>query len=1186
VEHLYFKRIDMHGFKSFAEPVSVDFHKGITCIVGPNGSGKSNISDAIRWVLGEQSPKMLRGGKMEEVIFSGTENRKSRGMAEVTLTLDNQKGILPIDYTEVSITRRMYRSGESEYSINNHPCRLKDIRELIMDTGIGVDGYSLIGQGKISDIVGNKPESRREIFEEAAGIVKYKSKKAEAEKKLESTNYNLERVNDIVFEIESRIDGLKSDSKNAREFLDLRERLKSIEINSTLKNIEALELKNEYIKDDLQETCTMIDENKDIKVAIDEDIKDNQEQNEEMDAIGIKARDELLEQVENINILTNKNQLNMEKIQAFDNDIIRINEENENIFEKINKEEIELKHYLSKEVSIKEKLSKSGEVLQKYQDDYQEIQSSIRLEGIQLEDNKNKIYQLHNESLRNNSEISSYNNLAATFVKRKEQINAEREIINSQQESLVINQNILKTSKEKINKELLIIEQNKLSESNELEKIKENESKEIIHLDKIRQQISDKASRKRLIEEMENSYEGYNNAVKYIMKSKSEHPGIFGTVADLIQVPSGYEQALEAALAASVQNIVCDTDNSAKQAINALKENKAGRLTFLPINSIKSGATTISNDIKSAIGYLGFASDKITFDKKYIGIFQYLLGRVILVDNIDNAIKMSKFPSQGLRFVTLEGEIINSSGSITGGAVKAHGPGLLERKGEIKNLETELADLRSQENSLISTISNIKEGIKSLIISIDEIGNKIHELKIKQSSNESEITQNESQIIGITQNLSRMSSEIDQIDNELKIADIQIKKLELSSKDSREEALSIENHVDEANEQFAVLKAKGDVALETLTNKRLEMATLESELVNLEAIIRKASIIVQDLKSENSLKEDLIKVINIKRDELSIENSEMDIELGKLQFQKSEIEDLLKNCVTKKELIVNYLKEIHIKRENIIEIIANYQDEKFQLDLKLAKNEAQIDAFKDKLWDEFEISYIQAIDFKKTEFVMAAAQREIKEIKGRIKELGEINIGAIKEYETTKERYDFLTTQRKDLLDGILSLKKIIEEMDKTIKSNFKESFEKIADNFQSAFTELFGGGSAKLRLEDESRPLESGIEIIAQPPGKKLQNINLLSGGEKTMTAIALMFAVLKAKPTPFCILDEVEAALDDSNIKRFAEYLKNFKEIQFALVTHQKATMEYADILYGVTMPERGVSKILSLKLGNIED
>lgn len=1183
---MYFKRIDMHGFKSFAEPVSVDFHKGITCIVGPNGSGKSNISDAIRWVLGEQSPKMLRGGKMEEVIFSGTENRKSRGMAEVTLILDNQKGILPIDYSEVAITRRMYRSGESEYSINNHSCRLKDIRELIMDTGIGVDGYSLIGQGKISDIVGNKPESRREIFEEAAGIVKYKSKKAETEKKLESTNYNLERVNDIVYEIESRIDGLKSDSENAREFLDLRERLKSIEINSMLKNIEALELKNEYIKDDLQETCTMIDENKDIKVAIDEDIKENQEQNEELDAIGTKARDELLEQVENINLLTNKNQLSIEKMQSLANDIIRINEENEAIFEKTYKEEIELKEYLIEEESIEETLSKSGQVLQKFQDDYQEMQSSIKLEGLKLEDNKNKIYQLHNESLRNNSEISSYNNLVATFIKRNDQINTEKGIINSQQEVLLINEKTLKDNKEKINNELLLFEQNKVSKLNELEKVKDDESKEIIQLEKIRQQISDKASRKRLIEEMENSYEGYNNAVKYIMKSKAEYPGIYGTVADLIQVPSGFEQALEAALAATVQNIVCDTDNSAKQAINALKENKAGRLTFLPINSIKSSATTLSNEIKSAVGYLGFASDKIAFDKKYVGIFQYLLGRVILADNIDNAIRMSKFPSQGLRFVTLEGEIINSSGSITGGAVKAHGPGLLERKREIKNLEIELVDLKLQENNLISAINSIKETIKSLLINIGDFGNKIQDLKIKQSSNDSEISQNENQIIVITQNLARISNEIDQIDNELKTADLQIKKLELSSKDSREEALSIENHVDEANEQFAILKSKGDETLEALTNKRLEMATLESELANLETIIRKASITVQDLKSDKALKEDLIKAIHSKRDELSKENAEIDTDISKMQTQKVEIEECLKNCVAKKELIVNYLKEIQSKRENIIEIIANYQDEKFQLDLKLAKNEAQVEAYKDKLWDEFEISYVQAIDYKKIDFVMAAAQREIKEIKGRIKELGEINIGAIKEYETTKERFDFLTTQRKDLLDGILSLKKIIEEMDKTIKSNFKESFEKIADNFQSAFTELFGGGSAKLRLEDETRPLESGIEIIAQPPGKKLQNINLLSGGEKTMTAIALMFAVLKAKPTPFCILDEVEAALDDSNIKRFAEYLKNFKEIQFALVTHQKATMEYADILYGVTMPERGVSKILSLKLGNIED
>ena len=1182
---MYFKRIDMHGFKSFAEPVTVDFHQGITCIVGPNGSGKSNISDAIRWVLGEQSPKMLRGGKMEEVIFSGTENRKSRGMAEVTLVLDNQKGMLPIDYSEVAITRRMYRSGESEYSINNHSCRLKDIRELIMDTGIGVDGYSIIGQGKISDIVGNKPESRREIFEEAAGIVKYKTKKAEAEKKLDATNYNLERVNDIVYEIESRIDGLKSDSENAKEFLELREKLKSIEINTTLKNIEALELKNEYIKDDLLETNTLVDDNKDIKALIDEDIRENQEKNEELDGIGIKARDELLEQVESINVLTNKNQLNLEKIIACENDIIRINQENENISAKSIKEEIELKELLIKEADINEFLDNSGLQLQELQDAFLSLQNQIKDNGNSLDTNKNKIYQLHNESLRSASEISSYMNLASTFSKRKEQIQIEEIAIDNQRKSLLETKEVLQSNRDATNRELNILEKARIEESSKLELSRDLEGENARNLDNTKTTISGKSARKRLIEEMENSYEGYNNAVKYIMKSKSEITGIVGTVAELVQVPQGYEQALEAALASTMQNIVCNDDESAKKAVRALKENKAGRLTFLPINSIKASNASLSKEITSFKGYIGLASDKVSYDKKHLSVFQYLLGRVVLVDNIDNAVKMSKFQSQGLRFVTLDGEIINSSGSITGGAIRANAPGILERRGEIKKLESELIELKEVENELNLKIDSIRQSIRIMIDKIQDLGLQIQDVKIKQMGNDGEITQNENNLLLNGENLKKLLNELSQIDIELTNTSNKIELLEKSSKDSKDQAILLEGNIDQANELFDGLRAKGEEALETLTKKRLEMATLESQLTSVQMSIKKAYIIVEEFINEKNIKEKLLISLVDKKGELENETASMETTINKLLQEKIEIEETLKNSISQKDLIVNYLKEIQIKRETIIETISNYQDEKFQLELKLAKNEAQIDAYKDKLWDEFEISYIQAIDYKKTEFVMAAAQREIKDIKGRIKELGEINIGAIKEYDTTKERYDFLTTQRKDLLDGIASLRKIIEEMDKTIKSSFKESFEKIADNFQTAFTELFGGGSAKLKLEDESRPLESGIEIVAQPPGKKLQNINLLSGGEKTMTAIALMFAVLKAKPTPFCILDEVEAALDDSNIKRFAEYLKNFKEIQFTLVTHQKATMEYADILYGVTMPERGVSKILSLKLGNME-
>ena len=1182
---MYFKRIDMHGFKSFAEPVSVDFHKGITCIVGPNGSGKSNISDAIRWVLGEQSPKMLRGGKMEEVIFSGTENRKSRGMAEVTLVLDNQKGMLPIDYSEVAITRRMYRSGESEYSINNHACRLKDIRELIMDTGIGVDGYSIIGQGKISDIVGNKPESRREIFEEAAGIVKYKSKKAEAEKKLESTNYNLERVNDIVYEIESRIDNLKTDSENAKEFLDLRERLKTIEINTTLKNIEAFEQKNEVLRDDLIQTSAKIDESKDAKNAIDEEIKENQLKNDELEHLGTSSRDELLKQVEDINILDNKNQINNEKIASCEKDILRITSEIQTLEDKHKKEAHELSRFSTKENSIKENLLNLNKEQEKLNSNLNDIQKEIKENGIALEEQKNKIYQLHNEAIRKNNEVSSYANITASLSARREQIKFEEGSISSQENKYEEELEVLNSKSLEITIELDKASAAKSSKNDELEKAKTDDFNMAKTLENLKLKINELSTKRKFIEEMENSYEGYNNAVKFIMRNKSSFSGIKGTVADLIEVPIGYEQAIEAGLSTAMQNIICIDDASAKDAIRSLKENKAGRLTFLPIGSIRANKFALNKDISSSKGFIGVAAETVSYDKAFTEIFQYLLGRVVLVDNIDNAISMSKLASQGLRFVTLEGEIINSSGAITGGAIKSNAPGLLERKGEIKKLEESLIDLIDQREKLIVDTSKLKELIITLSNEVENLSTRIQEVKLGLSNYQGKINQNQTLSEGLKHNISKLDFEIKQIEKELENANDQIQALKQASKAASEEAAKLELEIESESQMFEEVKIKGDEAIEALNNKRIEIATCDSELASIASTLEKAMSIVTEINNEKSNKEELIFGLESRRKTLQDEKLEIEIEIKKLQDEKLYIETSLRNATQEKELIVNYLKEIQSRRENLEGIINTYQDEKFQLELKLAKNESQIDAFKDRLWDEFEISYIQAIEYKKTDFSMAAAQREIRDFKARIKELGEINVGAIKEYETTKERYDFLTTQRKDLIDGITSLRKIIEEMDKTIKANFKISFEKIAENFQGAFTELFGGGSAKLRLEDETKPLECGIEIVAQPPGKKLQNINLLSGGEKTMTAIALMFAVLKAKPTPFCILDEVEAALDDSNINRFAEYLKNFKEIQFALVTHQKATMEYADVLYGVTMPERGISKILSLKLGNLE-
>jgi chromosome segregation protein len=1179
---LYFKRIELHGFKSFAEPVCIEFHEGITCIVGPNGSGKSNISDAIRWVLGEQSPKMLRGGKMEEVIFAGTASRKSRGMAEVTLVIDNSTGILPIDYAEVAITRRMYRSGESEYAINNSQCRLRDIRELIMDTGIGVDGYSLIGQGKIADIVSNKPESRREIFEEAAGIVKYRTKKAESERKLEATSANLERVNDIVTEIESRIDGLKEDSEKASEYLVLRDRYKELEINVTLKNIENIELKNEYIKDDLAELSGQIEELKEDKTSLDSDIIENRNRNEELGILGNETRDRLLLSVEKINSLVNQNQLNREKLSTIDKDKDRLQEEISVVEGKLEKEAENAKEQYADKRRIDEELARVETDLAEKIKKYSEVTAALSADAEEIDAQKNRIYLLHSTISNKNSEINSLLSLQGTLDRRKEQILSEKDAAGASVRDL-------RERCETALKEQAFLKGQfaKMEADNQALKQKYNEDvftekKLARELEELKISIGQISTRKKMIEEMESSYEGYNNAVKFIMKSNLS--GINGVVAELIEVPAGFETAIETALGAALQNIVCEDDQSAQKAIGLLKENKAGRLTFLPIRSMRDSNQKYDQSLRNAEGFKGFGVQCIKFDSKYQKVMEYLLGRVIVVDNLDHAVRLSKNSGgSGLRFVTLEGEVINSGGAITGGTFRNNTANLLERKTEAKQLGEKLA---SMEQSKVKGSKELEE-LRVAILSGQE---QIQKMDREHREKEMELLTKDNAIATMTQQLSDLKQsdekhqrELDNIESEKGSSESMIDQIKEVVRKAEGEIAEIERLADSGLVKYEERKLELEAVNEEITKARIAVGTAESKKNHVDQLLTRIEEYQKELTEDKQSKESAILALEAEKANLLHGDNSLESEIKAKEAEKEAIEKYLEEIQEEKDGVSKYLSEITRKKDEMDGILNGYQTQKYDLEIKQAKYETQLDGYKDKLWEEFEISYLQAIEFKKKDFNLAAAVKESKDIKNRIKELGEVNVGAIKEYESVSERYVFLTEQRNDILGAMNSLRQIIEDMDKTIRQSFKESFDQIVLNFESAFTELFGGGAAELRLEDENNPLECGIEIVAQPPGKKLQNINLMSGGEKTMTAIALMFAVLKAKPTPFCILDEVEAALDDSNIDRFARYLTNFNDIQFALVTHQKATMEYADVLYGVTMPEQGISKIISLKLGD---
>lgn len=1178
---MYFKRLEMHGFKSFAEPVVIEFHEGVTCIVGPNGSGKSNISDAIRWVLGEQSPKMLRGGKMEEVIFSGTASRKSRGMAEVTLVIDNSTGILPIDYNEVAITRRMYRSGESEYLINNNHCRLRDIRELIMDTGIGVDGYSLIGQGKIADIVSSKPESRREIFEEAAGVVMYKSKKAESERKLAGANANLERVNDIIGEIEGRIDGLREDSAKAKEYLELKDRYRELEINITLKNVEKLDSSNSTLKEDADQLAENIKKLTAKKKEMDEKLTEGRARNESLEQLGSDARDKLLSKVEEINKLTNKSQLDSEKAAAIDRDYARISEEISQLEEKLAREAENAESLEANKDAVLAELKAEEDKLGEKVEAYNRVtEESLKLSET-IENAKNQMFSLHSRVSAKRSEAKSMESYKESLAKRKEQILSEGAEI--QESTKAFREAVEKAeARQKENMRLMDEAAEELKSVREDSIFRNNNIKTLTaQAEDIRIRAGQLTARKKTIEEMENNYEGYNGAVRFIMKSNIK--GIDGVVAELMKVPAGLEIAVETALGAGMQNIVCEKDANAKEAINLLKSNKAGRLTFLPIESVKASPVNVSRAISGAPGFRGLAADLVEYDGKYESVFRYLLGRVAVVDNMDRAVALSKAAGNGLRFVTLDGEIINASGAITGGKYKNATANLLARRSEIEKLKQDIDSMKEEYKGVEEQLDSEKKKAEELASKIEDIETRRRDLELEAADISAKLNMLAESGKDAEQNTAKKERELAAIEQDFENA---VKMSEEAFRHADEAEAEIERLNEEINgklEEYEKIKERVSEAAEEITAARIAKTDRDNKFESVCQLLSRVQDAIDDFTIQIDDRNDMLEVLEQEKNKLLFNSEDVGDTVKALSEEKMELEDYIARISQEKAVLVEELNTLNAEYYSVGDSLNAYQDQKYQQEIKLAKNETQLDTIKEKLWDEFEISYAQALEFKKENFALAPAVKESREIRNRMRELGDINVGAIKEYEQVSERYGFLTEQRADITAAMDELKAIINDMEKTIKTRFKENFDQIVVNFEEIFKELFGGGHAELRLDDEDNPLEAGIEIIAQPPGKKLQNINLMSGGEKTMTAIALMFAVLKTKPTPFCILDEVEAALDDANIDRFAEYLRKFHEIQFAIVTHQKATMEHADVLYGVTMPEQGISKVLSLRLGD---
>ena len=1171
----------MQGFKSFADPVTIELNEGVTCIIGPNGSGKSNISDALRWVLGEQSSRQLRGSKMQDVIFAGTATRKPKGMAEVTLVIDNSNGILPLEYNEVAVTRRMFRSGESEYLINGNQRRLRDIRELFMDTGIGVEGYSIIGQGKIADIVSTKPENRRQIFEEAAGVVLYKSRKSEAENKLRAATVDLDRVRDIIAEIEGRIGGLKEDSEKATEYIGLRDRYKTLGINIILHNLENLEISVREGREELEALQAKLDLTSARLVDTEEKLEVIRDSESDLNEEFGSANARLLEAIDELADITSGGKLNKERLANIGKELTRLEEELSSANERLGTERAELSRLEEGEKAMNRDMDKLRTELE---DAVMKVNEDSRRSSsiaMQTEEIKNKLIDINNRNVTRNAEIKTLSNYKTTLVERKETLKEEFE---TRDRTDTENRENLKQIEKKIgeNEAALQEKKNDLDTVNDkiitvATKIEQN----IKEIDEISVRCNQAIARRSTIEEMEANYEGYNNAVRMVMNAGRR--GIIGTVSDIIEVPGGYETAVETALGNSLQNIVCEDDASAKETIEWLKQTGLGRATFLPVKSVRAEKLRVSEHVSSVAGYIGIASEMVKCDEKYREIVDYLLCRVIIADDMEKALRISKMDIGGFRIVTKDGEVINAFGAITGGRYKNRTANLLDRKKEISTLKKKIADYNALTAELNTSRSKLDEERTQLRAERDNLRAEITDLDIAGNVLRADKEHAESLVKEDEGAAERFRSNMETLESDIERAEAMIaghrKSIEDSEKEYAEAEAKAEALMKEAEDIRPVIEQDN----EAIVALKVRIGESESRMLADNEMIERVRDDVIELEAAVEDNLALQKELNADKDRLNASSEESgDLERA-LSQEKAELEERIADITSRLEDGRSRGDALMAAQKKDREEIEKVRDERYKLEVRTARNETLLDTQKDKLWDEFEVSYAEALDMKDENFAITAGNRESREIRLRLAELGDVNVGAIEEYKAVSKRYEFMTAQEADLTKAMNELNEIISNMDKTIRTKFKENFDRVVVNFEQSFKELFGGGYAELRLEDESKPLESGIEITAQPPGKKLKNINLLSGGEKTLTAIALMFAVLKAKPTPFVILDEVEAALDEVNIERFSDYLKNFENIQFALITHQKATMEHADVLYGVTMPEQGISRMLSLKLGD---
>jgi len=1179
---MYLKTIEVQGFKSFANKIKFEFHNGITGIVGPNGSGKSNVADAVRWVLGEQRIKQLRGGSMQDVIFSGTETRKPLSYASVAITLDNSDHILPIDYKEVTITRRLYRSGESEYLINGTICRLKDVNELFYDTGIGREGYSIIGQGQIDKILSGKPEDRRELFDEAAGIVKFKRRKDFSLKKLEEERFNLARIYDILQELEMQLGPLEEQSNTAKEYLKKKESLRIFDINMFL-------LENARLKEQIQELNRNL-ENATNELEIsqkkyDEMKLDYENVEDEMEAIEVSI-ERSKDQLSDTRMLTQQlvGQIEVLKEQI---NTARTNDEHygsrlTSIQVEIDTRRLRRKELQEEQAKLQEDLRIKEKTDQEARQQLIEIQTKIAEQSAWIESNQNEIFELLNSRASTQAKMQHYKTSSEQLTLRLDELMKLREVevaeaTEAQQE--------LKTYETELHQVQEII--SGLNQQVEInEKTIEGFQKELIQMQeqlRIGQSAYHReSSRLESLKNITERYDGYGNSIRQVMSNKNTEAGLLGVVADIISTEKMYELAIETALGGSIQTIVTDNDETAKRMIAYLKKNKFGRATFLPLTNCHEQSTFNNKRALQEKGVLGLAHTLVTVGEGYQGLAMQLLGRTLVVDNIEHATVIARKYNHSLRIVTPEGELIHPGGSMTGGAFK-NSSNLLSRRREIEEFEKTVLLLKKEMDEMERKLEEVKEKRAACYQETDQIHQELREVSVVENTAKMNLEQVQRTQLAATKRLEQQQQESINLEKQLEeirahqiSLQVEVETSEMLENERNSEIITLQESLakareleaiqlkqaEEANLSFAGMKHQHNFTLENVTRIEEELSRYGKDL---EELITSKGHGSTEIQEKEKKIDDLKATIEDSKELVA----EIEVEIQKQTTQKDELGKRNKGFLTKRDEFSKHMTEL--------------EKECLRLQNRRESCEEGIDNQINYMWEEYELTYNRAMELRDAKLTdLGYMKRQIQKLRGGIRDLGDVNVNAIEEFKNISERYEFLKAQHDDLVEAEATLLQIVEELDAAMRKQFDEQFKMISAEYDSVFKQLFGGGKGTLELIEDEDILEAGIRIIAQPPGKKLQNMMQLSGGEKALTAIALLFAIQNLKPSPFCLLDEIEAALDDNNVIRFAKYLSKLAQsTQFIVITHRRGTMTTADRLYGITMQEKGVSTLVSVNL-----